>query len=300
MGAPEVSAHAGGMRGATRASTGGVDVEPVLEGSATLPPARVYDEQFVPALFRPWGPLLADSAGVSVGAHVLDVACGTGALTCQLPERVGEQGRVVGLDASAEMLAVARTKPERVERVEGRAEALPFSDASFDAVVSQFGLMFFDDRARALAEMKRVLRPPGRLAVAVWDHVEHAPGYAILARLLDELFGATVGDAFRAPFVLGDAQKLLASCAEAGIRDASVEVHPGTVRFTSLDAMLRTERACVWTLGGLLDDTQFARLLSRARPALSAFVASDGSIEFACPALLLTAARDTARRERAG
>ena len=194
----------------------------------------------------------------------------------------------------------ASTKPERVEWVEGRAEALPFSDASFDAVVSQFGLMFFDDRARALAEMKRVLRPPGRLAVAVWDHVEHAPGYAILARLLDELFGATVGDAFRAPFVLGDAQKLLASCAEAGIRDASVEVHPGTVRFTSLDAMLRTERACVWTLGGLLDDTQFARLLSRARPALSAFVASDGSIEFACPALLLTAARDTARRERAG
>jgi ubiquinone/menaquinone biosynthesis C-methylase UbiE len=64
--------------------------------------------------------------------------------------------------------------------------------------------MFFDDRAGALRQMMRVLRPGGRIAVAVCDAVENSPGYAAFAALLDRLFGTAVGDAFRAPFVLGD------------------------------------------------------------------------------------------------
>ena len=266
-------------------------METILEGSARLPPARVYDALFVPALFRAWGPLMAELARVRPGSHVLDVACGTGALTRSLPGRVGTWGRVVGLDASAEMLAVARAHGQHIEWVEGRAEALPFPRASFDAVVSQFGLMFFDDRPGALAEMWRVLRPSGHLAVAVWDRIERSPGYSALARVLDELFEPSVGRAFRAPFALGDAPRLLAACAEAGIRDARVEPYHGSVRFPSLDALLRTERACVWTLGGLLDDAQFERLHERARSALSRFIGGDGAIEFACPALVVTATR---------
>jgi ubiquinone/menaquinone biosynthesis C-methylase UbiE len=254
-------------------------------------PAEVYDECFVPALFRPWGPVLCDAANIASGQRVLDVACGTGALTVAVAECVGASGAVLGLDANPEMLAVARRKHADIEWHDGRAESLPFADASFDAVVSQFGLMFFDDRAAALREMQRVLRPRGRLAVAVCDALDRSPGYSALAALLDRLFGKRVGDAFRSPFVLGDATRLHAMCDEAGIAEASVTPREGIVRFASIDALVSTERACVWTLGGLLDDAQFERLLLEARSVFQPFVEAGGKVAFAMPALLITAGK---------
>ena len=254
-------------------------------------PAEVYDKCFVPALFRSWGPVLCDAASIGPGQRVLDVACGTGALTVAVADRVEAGGAVLGLDANPEMLAVARRKRADIEWRDGRAESLPFADASFDAVVSQFGLMFFDDRAGALREMTRVLRPGGRLAVAVWDSLDRSPGYSALASLLDRLFGKRVGDAFRSPFVLGYAPMLHAMCAEAEIDDASVTQREGTVRFASIDALVSTERACVWTLGGMLDDAQLERLLIEARSLLRPFVNPDGKIEFSMPALLITAGK---------
>ncbi len=137
--------------------------------------------------------------------------------------------------------------------------------------------------------MMRVLRRGGGLAVAVCDAVENSPGYAAFATLLDRLFGRQVGDAFRAPFVLGDAGKLYAICREAGITDAKVTQHRETVSFSSIDAMVSTERACVWTLGGVLDDDQFARLSTEAENELGAFVTANGSIRFEMPALIITA-----------
>lgn len=254
-------------------------------------PALVYDQLFVPALFQRWAPTMAEAVNLCAGQRVLDVACGTGALTCPLVDWVGAHGSVVGLDASPEMLEVARSKRCDIAWHEGLAEALPFPAASFDAVVSQFGLMFFDDPAAALREMQRVLCLGGRLAVAVWDAVERSPGYALLAALLDELFGQRIGDAFRAPFALGHREQLHELATRAGLQNASITAHSGTVQFESVDALLRTERACVWTLGGLLDDEQFERLLARARPAFRAFGAEDGRVEFECPALVIRAVK---------
>jgi SAM-dependent methyltransferase len=254
-------------------------------------PAQIYDEQFVPALFRPWSSVVADAAGIARGQRVLDVACGTGVLACTVAERVGPHGAVVGLDANPQMLAVARRKPvgNNVEWIDGRAESLPFADASFDAVVSQFGFMFFDDRVAALREMMRVLRPGGRLAVAVCDSLDHSPGYATLATLLERLFGDAVANAFRAPFVLGDPALLQSLCDQAGVAHADVTAHEGTVRFASIAALVSTERACAWTLGGLLNDAQFEQLLSEAERELRPFVQADGQVAFAMPALLITA-----------
>jgi len=262
-------------------------------------PAEVYDAQFVPALFRPWAAKVCDLARIAPGQRVLDVACGTGALTSVAAERVQPGGVAIGLDASAEMLAVARRKDAPVEWREGRAEALPFPDASFDRVVSQFGLMFFADRALALREMQRVLKPGGRLAVAVCDGLERSPGYAALAALLERLFGSAVADAFRAPFALGDADRLRALCAEAGLAGAEVARLAGEVRFESVDALVATERACAWTLGGLLDDAQFERLRAEAQQALAPFVDASGGAVFAMPALVIgtgSAALDAVRR----
>ncbi|WP_324753168.1 methyltransferase domain-containing protein [Roseovarius sp. Pro17] len=252
-------------------------------------PAEVYDAQFVPALFAQWGPVVCAEAGVQKGDRVLDVACGTGALTLAAAEIAGPSGSVVGLDINPEMLAVARRKPVQIEWLEGTAEALPFPDNSFDAVVSQFGFMFFEDKPKALSEMMRVLKPNGRLAVAVCDAVENSSGYSAFALLLDRLFGKKVGDAFRAPFSLGDAGRLREISREAGLADAEVVRRNGKVRFKSIDALVSTERACVWTLGGVLTDEQFERLLDEAETVLKPFTVRGGTIEFDMPSLIIKA-----------
>lgn len=255
----------------------------------TRPPAEVYDAQFVPALFAQWGPVVCAEAGVQKGDRVLDVACGTGAATLAAAEIAGSSGSVVGLDANPEMLAVARRKPARIEWREGKAEKLPFPDNNFDAVVSQFGFMFFEDRSKALTEMMRVLKPKGRLAVAVCDAVENSQGYGAFALLLDQLFGKDVGNAFRAPFILGDAERLMNICREAGLVDAEIVRRNGEVRFRSIDAMVSTERACVWTLGGVLSDKQFEQLMEESEHALAPFSTGDGRVEFDMPALIVKA-----------
>jgi ubiquinone/menaquinone biosynthesis C-methylase UbiE/uncharacterized protein (DUF1330 family) len=264
---------------------------PAGGGGTSKTPAEIYDALFVPALFRQWGPVIAAEARIGRGDRVIDVACGTGVLALAALDRVGTEGKVVGLDPNVDMLGVARRKSTRVDWREGRAEQIPFADASFDAAVSQFGLMFFEDRAAGLREMMRVLDTDGRLAVAVCDSLDQSPGYAALADMLERLFGSNVANAFRAPFVLGDAQVLRMLCSQAGIRHPEVKRHRGTVRFASIDALISTERACVWTLGGLLDDEQFARLLEEARQVLVPFVAADGPVAFDMPALVVTAAK---------
>jgi SAM-dependent methyltransferase len=115
------------------------------------------------------GELVVDRAGVEPGMEVLDVACGTG--NASIPAaRAG--ARVTGLDFAPGLLEIARERAAdamvEIDFVEGDAQALPFGDASFDRVVSTFGHMFAPDHARAAAEMKRVLRPGGVIAVACW------------------------------------------------------------------------------------------------------------------------------------
>lgn len=270
-----------------------IQAEQATRGMPT--PAEVYEERFVPALFEPWSRTVVRAAQVEPNQQVLDVACGTGVLARAAADRVGPGGKVTGLDPNAEMLAVARRKNTWIEWRDGRAEALPWLGETFDAVVSQFGMMFFDSPSDALREMMRVLRPGGHLAVAVCDALDQSPGYAALAALLQALFGAKVADAFRAPFVLGDPKRLRGICDQAGLADARIEQHHGTVRFDSIEDLVSAERACAWTLGGLLDDAQFARLLEGARQVLAPFAGSDGAVSFDMPALIVTASKPPQR-----
>ncbi len=264
---------------------------------AARSPAQIYDEFFVPALFEPWVRVVMDAASLEPNQSVLDVACGTGVLACAAADRVESSGSVVGLDPNEEMLAVAHGKADTIEWRIGRAEAIPFPDESFDAVVSQFGLMFFDNPSGALREMMRVTRPGGHVAVAVCDALEHSPGYAAFEKLLRRLFGMHVADAFCAPFLLGDTERLLSVCTGAGIFDAKVTRHDGVVHFASIRSLVSTERACVWTLGGLLDDEQFDTLSAESERVLQAFVGKDGTLTFSMPALIITASRACAELE---
>jgi ubiquinone/menaquinone biosynthesis C-methylase UbiE len=130
--------------------------------------AEVYEKCFVPAIFGQWAPQMVDAARVASGDRVLDVGCGTGVLARTAADRVAADSQVTGLDRNAGMLAVARRLRPQIDWRQGDATALPFADASYDVVMSQFALMYFPDRTAALKEMVRVLRLGGRLAIAVW------------------------------------------------------------------------------------------------------------------------------------
>ena len=147
------------------------------ELQAQIEGARAYQALFVPALLGQWAPKVADAANLATGQSVLDVACGTGVLTREVRRRTGPDVYVAGLDLNPGMIAVAKELCPTEDMREGNAESMPFSGETFDAVVSQFGLMFMD-RDKAPREMLRVLVPGGRLAVAVWDSVQNIPAYA--------------------------------------------------------------------------------------------------------------------------
>jgi SAM-dependent methyltransferase len=260
-------------------------MEEGLKGQVTRGAAEIYEEFFVPALFRQWAPVVADAARIKTGHQVLDVACGTGVLAREAARR---DASVCGLDRNEGMLELARRIAPSLEWKAGRAEQLPFPDASFDAVVSQFGLMFFDDRPQALREMRRVLKPSGRLALAVWDKLESSPGYAAMAALLERLFGRRIAGELHAPFALGDAGALRALFAEAGLRGATVTVRTGTARFPSIESWVCTD-VKGWTLADLIDDDQYTRLQREAAVALRPFVQPDGAVAFDAPALIAAA-----------
>jgi ubiquinone/menaquinone biosynthesis C-methylase UbiE len=140
----------------------------------------------------------------------LDVACGTGVLAGEAWARGGATGRVAGLDPDPGMLAVAGQLAPAVEWRQGTAEPIPYPDQAFDAVVSQIGLLFFNDRQQALREMLRVFAHGGSLAVAVWVRLENSAAYSIEVALLERIAGKRAADALRAPFLLGNTEDLTA------------------------------------------------------------------------------------------
>ncbi|NNF09781.1 MAG: methyltransferase domain-containing protein [Acidimicrobiia bacterium] len=249
--------------------------------------AEVYEEFFVPALFGQWPPQMLDAAGVSEGDRVLDVGCGTGVLARAAVQRVGKRGRVAGVDPNDGMLAVARRLGPKVAWKNGVAEHLPYPDASFDHVVSQFALMFFADPHAALAEMARVLSPGRSVAIATWASLDTTPGYAAMVELLGELFGNDAADALRAPFLLGEPERVRELVATA-FPNPVVLTRDGTARFESIEAWVHTD-VRGWTLAGMINDDEYEELLRQATRRLTRFSDAHGRVVFPAPALITTA-----------
>jgi ubiquinone/menaquinone biosynthesis C-methylase UbiE len=215
-----------------------------VDAPAPLSPAEIYEKFAVPALFEPAARRLLAAARPIAGDRVLDVGTGTGIVARRAAPVVGETGAVTGLDANAAMLEVARAAANReglaLDWREGPAERLPFADASFDLVLSQFALMFFRDVPAALAEMWRVLAPGGRVALSVLQGIERHPFYAALdAAIARHLGESTVA----AIFALGDAGALREALARVGFRDVVVEPSPMTVHMGPPEMFLAGEIA---------------------------------------------------------
>ncbi len=196
--------------------------------------AEIYESCFVPAIFGTWASPVADAAGIEVGNRVLDVACGTGVLAREAIRRAGQKGQVVGINLNEGMLAVAARVEPKIDWRQGDAGNLPFEDANFHVVISQFALMYFPDRVAALREMWWVLVPNGRLAVAAWASIEHARGYQILVDIATRQCGREAADVLAAPFILGDKTQLAELFVDASIPETKIALHEGSIRFPSV------------------------------------------------------------------
>jgi SAM-dependent methyltransferase len=259
---------------------------------ADIAAAQTYADLFVPAEFQEWAPRLVTAARIQPRERVLDVACGTGVLTREAAHRVGRHGSVVGLDIDAGMLAVAARQSHGTTWCRASAVSLPYANGSFDAVVCQFGLMFFPDRRAALREIWRVLAPGGRTAVAVWDSLDRTPAYAAFVAILDRVAGQEAAGALRAPFALGDREELVRLFASAGVPDVSIATHNGTARFQRIRDMIDAElRGWMPRAGVILSDNQVNRVFDEAETALRSYVGSDGNVTFDSPAHIVTATK---------
>jgi ubiquinone/menaquinone biosynthesis C-methylase UbiE len=134
----------------------------------------LYDRYLAPVFFEPYARDLATRVRALEVRHLLEIAAGTGVVTRELVRALPDNVQIVATDLNEAMIAhaAARLETPNVAWSTADARALPFPDRLFDAVVCQFGVMFFD-RARGFGEVRRVLVPGGTFVFSVWDRIEH-------------------------------------------------------------------------------------------------------------------------------
>ncbi len=185
--------------------------------------AENYQRDFVPAIATPVSRDLLRAANLRPGELVLDVACGTGVISRLAAECVGVEGGVTGVDIAPDMIdvakAVAAPKGAEIEWRIADAAALPVPDASVDVVLCQMGLMFMENRAAVVAEMRRVLVPSGRVAVNTPGRIQ--PVYELMEKALVEHISPDLGGFVSSVFSMHDPDGVAALLRDAGLQDVS-------------------------------------------------------------------------------
>lgn len=203
---------------------------------------ELYEAYFVKAQMGSAAEELVTAAGIGPDDRVLDVGCGTGVVARTAASRTASDTQVTGTDVNGPMLTAARGFAAQagltgIEWIECDAANMPFGGGRFDAVLCQQGLQFMPDRAAALAEMARVLKPGGRLALSVWK--ESSPLGVALSKVLDRRFGDGTTAAWQVMYSLGDRETLRGLAAAAGFRDIQIAFdfkfarHPDPLAFVA-------------------------------------------------------------------
>src|SRR5258708_22029865 len=183
------------------------------------------------AMIDPPGRAALAGLPLSPGQRVLDVGCGCGQTLLEIDDVVGATGSVVGVDVSRPMLARARERTAgraSIGLVLGDAQLHPFAAASVDALYSRFGVMFFADVRAAFANLRRALRPGGRLAFVCWQEMARNPWADVPLRAVMRLLPETalpelLRPGLPGPFSMADAAQVRGVLTDAGFADVTIE-----------------------------------------------------------------------------
>jgi SAM-dependent methyltransferase len=232
---------------------------------------------------------MLELADLRPGERVLELAAGPGDTGFLAATRIAPGGTLICSDGSEAMLALARERAveQGIENVEFRQLQLEWIDlptASVDAVLCRWGVMLLVDPAAALSECRRVVRPGGRLALAVWDTPEANPWTAVLTRALVDL-GLVERPELGAPgmFALAAPGALVEMLEDAGFVEVTVEPVAISRTYANVLAWIGETRDCSMMFGrvwGGLDDSDRQRVRDEVAARAAAFAAADGSLTF--------------------
>jgi ubiquinone/menaquinone biosynthesis C-methylase UbiE len=197
-------------------------VDTVFSGS--IPP--IYDNYLGPLIFEPYAQDLANRLSALNPERVLETAAGTGIVTRALLRSLSGGAGIVATDLNQPMLdhAAKQVSSSRVSWQKADAQALPFPDATFDAVVCQFGVMFFPDKQKAYREARRMLKPGGRFIFNIWDRIEHNEFADLVTTAVAEMFaGDPPRFLARTPHGYHDKQAVIAEVKSAGFGNVAAE-----------------------------------------------------------------------------
>jgi ubiquinone/menaquinone biosynthesis C-methylase UbiE len=232
---------------------------------------------------------MLEAAGLKPGDHVLDIAAGTGDQSLLAARIVGPSGSILATDISADMLTIATrvVQQEGLTNITTRvmdAEQLDVEDHAFDAVICRLGLMLLPHRELALSEIRRVLKPGGKLAALVWSAPEHNPLWSLPLAIVAH-YASGVPSPRPNPFALSDPTVFERELTEAGFSEVSTRVLPFESHYASLDAFLHStgSRLLAGVMGQLSQEEQ-QHLLGEVRQALNQFEGARGLV---APAELL-------------
>ncbi|WP_431130981.1 class I SAM-dependent methyltransferase [Variovorax paradoxus] len=287
-----------------------VTAPPAFNAAAFKTTTRAQWQAAAEAWHR-WGPFLGrwlgdatetmfDLARIGPGSRVLDVAAGAGEQSIGAARRAGASGHVLATDIAPALLerAAADAKAaglSNLETLELDGEALDTLPAgSFDAAISRVGLIYFPDQQRALAGMRRALRPGGRVSAVVYSTPDRNAFFSIPVKIIRErarLPAPLPGQP--GPFSLGAEGALEAAFAKAGLRDIEVRRVPSPVRLASAAECVRFERESFGALHQMmvgLDEAERASTWDAIEEALRQFEGSEG---FVGPCEMLVGAGST-------
>ncbi|HEX3178159.1 MAG TPA: methyltransferase domain-containing protein [Methylomirabilota bacterium] len=185
-----------------------------------------YDRYLGPLLFDAFADDLVARLPVEDGMRILEVACGTGIVTRRLVQRLAGRGSIIATDLNEAMFANARKGlpgPGDAKWRHADGTSLPFESRSFDAVLCQFGIMFFPDRAAGAREAFRVLRPGGRYLLSVWDALAHNPVQRLAHETIARFFPADPPQFYTVPSSCHDIEALSTLLRDAGFEEVRIE-----------------------------------------------------------------------------
>lgn len=188
---------------------------------------QFYDHGLGPVIFADYADIIAQRAAGYAPRRVLETAAGTGIVSRRLRDLLPAASHLTTTDLNPPMLDTARAKfrtDENVTFQTADATSLPFPDRSFDALVCQFGVMFFPDKDRGYREAHRVLGPDGRFLFSVWDSLDHNFFGRLVVDVLRQTFAADPPSFMAVPFGYHAIDPIRASLAAAGFGDLRVDV----------------------------------------------------------------------------